>query len=111
MSNVVHLNVPSRIQRQDQGHTALLTSFARERRFGDDVFWLKENAELLNILECMGARIAPETLAVHAGFYAQVDKRLAVFPQYYRFLLSICLDLEDLGIEGKKGVGLSDLGK
>ena len=43
MSNVVHLNVPSRNQREAERHTALLRSFAQHRRFGDDVFWLKEN--------------------------------------------------------------------
>lgn len=108
MSNIVHLNVPSRTQRQSHGITALLTSFARERRFGDDVFWLKENAELLNILECTGAQIAPEALSAHEGFYARVEKRLGFFPQYYRFLLSISLDLEDLGMAGDKAAMLVD---
>lgn len=106
MSNVVHLNVPSRTDREAARHAALLRSFAQHRRFGDDVFWLKENAELLNILECTGTRPAAAALQAHAGFYGQVEKRLAFFPQYYRFLLSICLDLEDLGLGGGKGEAL-----
>ena len=28
---------------------------------------------------------------------------MGFFPQYYRFLLGLCLDLEDLGIGGQKG--------
>ncbi len=106
MSNVVHLNVPSRNQREAERHTALLRSFAQHRRFGDDVFWLKENAELLNILECTGTELEREALIAHEGFYAQVEKRMGFFPQYYRFLLSICLDLEELGMEGSKGEAL-----
>ncbi|MFC3117922.1 DUF6902 family protein [Jhaorihella thermophila] len=81
-------------------------SFARHRRFGDDVFWLKENAELLNILECTGLDLGPDALAPHEGFYADIERRLGFFPQYYRFFLSICLDLEDLGMPGDKGEAL-----
>lgn len=87
---------------------ALLGSFAGHRRFGDDVFWLKENAELLNILECTGREVPAEALEAHRGFYDRVVQRLEFFPQYYRFLLSICLDLEDLGLEGDKGAALVD---
>jgi uncharacterized protein DUF6902 len=106
MSNVIHLNVPSQHQSKRARMAALLASFAQYRRFGDDVFWLKENAELLNILECTGVALDQDALAPHGGFYAQVEKRLGFFPQYYRFLLSICLDLEDLGMPGNKGEAL-----
>ena len=102
MSNVIKLNVPSQRQSHAARRSALIASFAQHRRFGDDVFWLKENAELLNILECTDARLETDALVPHEGFYAQIEKRLGFFPQYYRFLLSICLDLEDLGIEGNK---------
>ncbi len=110
MSNVIKLNVPSQRQSLSAKHSALIASFAIHRRFGDDVFWLKENAELLNILECTGAksgaRLETDALAPHEGFYTQVEKRLGFFPQYYRFLLSICLDLEDLGMPGTKAESL-----
>lgn len=102
MTNVIQLTVPSRILPQEARVTALLGCFAEHRRTGDDVFWLKENAELLNILECTGQDVAPEALAIHAPFYAQVRKRLQFFPQYYRFLLSLALDLEDLGMPGNE---------
>lgn len=100
MHNVIQLAVPSRVLPLEARITALLACFATERRQGDDVFWLKENAELLNILECTGTQVAPEALAVHADFYAQAEKRLRFFPQYYRFFLSLALDLEALGMPG-----------
>ncbi|MEP3331320.1 hypothetical protein [Sedimentitalea sp.] len=108
MSNVIHLNVPSQRQSGAARRAALIASFAQYRRFGDDVFWLKENAELLNILECTGLRLGEQALAPHQGFYDQVEKRLGFFPQYYRFLLSICLDLEDLGLPGNKAEALAN---
>lgn len=107
MSNVIRLNVPSQRQSQQSRLGALLGSFSQHRRFGDDVFWLKENAKLLNILECTGADLADGVLDSHVTFYEEVEKRLGFFPQYYRFLLSICLDLEDLGLPGTKGEALT----
>ncbi len=108
MSNIIHLNVPSRIPPLEARMTALLGAFADHRRHGDDVFWLKENAELLNILECTGQTVAPEALARHAGYYAQALQRLEFFPQYYRFLLSLALDLEDLGMPGDQAQKMVD---
>ncbi len=107
MSNVIQLNVPSQRQSNASRRSALIASFAQHRRFGDDVFWLKENAELLNILECTGARLEDQALAPHQEFYNNIEKRLGFFPQYYRFLLSICLDLEDLGLAGNKAEALA----
>lgn len=98
MSNVITLNVPSRRRGLGQRISGMIESFAHARRTGDDVFWLKENAELLNILECTGTAIDDDALAPHVGFLQQVASRIEFFPQYYRFLLSICLDLEDLGV-------------
>lgn len=107
MSNVIQLAVPHRSQGTGPRLAAMIHCFALERRFGDDVFWLKENAELLNILECTrgrgGVELPDGALAPHLPFYAQIEKRLEFFPQYYRFLLSMCLDLEDLGLSGGKG--------
>ncbi|MFW2587366.1 DUF6902 family protein [Sagittula sp. SSi028] len=97
MQNVIHLTVPSRIAPLEARITALLGCFAEHRRKGADVFWLKENAELLNILECTGQTVAPAALQTHAEFYDGAQARLEFFPQYYRFLLSIVLDLEELG--------------
>ncbi|MDA7424440.1 DUF6902 family protein [Thalassococcus lentus] len=108
MSNVISLAVPSRIEPLETRLSSLVALFARERRTGDDVFWLKENAELLNILECTGQSVAPDALAVHGGFYASAMERLQFFPQYYRFLLSLALDLEDLGMPGEEAAKMVD---
>ncbi|MEX0371172.1 MAG: hypothetical protein AB3N09_11110 [Tateyamaria sp.] len=100
MSNIISLNVPPRRQRLSERTQSLVNAFASHRRITDDVFWLKENAELLNILECTGSAVGPAALQPHQLFYDQLQERLAFFPQYYRFLLSIGLDLEDLGMPG-----------
>ena len=49
-SNVILLS--RRQSRREDNRGAILHSFAKMRRDPNDVFWLKENAELLNILEC-----------------------------------------------------------
>ncbi|WP_299686919.1 hypothetical protein [uncultured Tateyamaria sp.] len=102
MSNIISLNVPPRRLRLAERTPALIGCFAKHRRIRDDVFWLKENAELLNILECTGQRVTPDALVPLAGFYQSLPERLTFFPQYYRFLLSIGLDLEDLGLPGEQ---------
>lgn len=106
--NVITLNVPQRRQRLSERAGALVEIFAQHRRQSEDVFWLKENAELLNILECTGTPVDPAALAPHSEFYADLPERLSFFPQYYRFLISICLDLEDLGFEGAQGARLCE---
>lgn len=107
MSNVVHLKLPSRTLGLPERRAALVDCFAHHRRTGDDVFWLKENAELLNIFESTKLDLAETALDAHQGFYGNIEHRLAFFPQYYRFLLSICLDLEDLGMPGAKAEALA----
>ncbi|MBY5932360.1 hypothetical protein KUV51_05050 [Tateyamaria omphalii] len=100
MSNIIALNVPPRRQRLAERTDRLIDLFATQRRLPDDVHWLKENAELLSILECIGMPITPAALDPHVDFYVGLKERLQFFPQYYRFLLSIGLDLEDLGLTG-----------
>ena len=106
MSNVISLNPPVSRQPLEQRLAGLIHCFADERRISEDVFWLKENAELLNILECAQLPINPDALGPLERFYAQVFDRMAFFPQYYRFLLSLTLDLEDLGVGDGKGATL-----
>ncbi|ATG35179.1 hypothetical protein PhaeoP23_01024 [Phaeobacter piscinae] len=81
-------------------------SFARHRRQPQDVYWLKENAELLSLLRVMQQRVGGGAGAADFGdeaalsplrpFYDRAARQLRFFPQYYRFILSICLDYEDL---------------
>lgn len=103
MNNIIAFSAPQRrLGFQDQAHE-LISNFATQRRGPGDVFWLKENAELLNILECSGTVLGDNALEPLGKFYQTLPDRLSFFPQYYRFLLSICLDLEDLGLGGDLG--------
>lgn len=107
MSKIVSLPVPRRINFLEARLGALLDIFANHRRFGDDVYWLKENAEILTIFESTGQDVSGH-IGVHEGFYDTLPERFAFFPQYYRFLLSISLDLEDLGMPGNRAEELID---
>lgn len=103
MSNIIQLHVPYHPRNRDNGIANLIANFSENRRSEDDVFWLKENAEILNILECTGTELSAGAFSTLEGFYQQIEKRLSFFPQYYRFFLSICLDLEDLAFGPQKG--------
>ncbi|MEM6887657.1 MAG: hypothetical protein AAF636_05895 [Pseudomonadota bacterium] len=107
MSNIISIGLPRR-PNLTQRQTLALENFVSHRRTASDVYWLKENAELLNVLASSGARLPETALAPLAGFYAGLEERLRFFPQYYRFLLSMCLDLEDLGMPGQTGEALCD---
>ena len=104
MSNIVMLQ--ERRQSILSVPSQLLAGFATQRRDMNDVFWLKENAELLGIFAAIGKPCSAADLEPYALFYRTIEERLGFFPQYYRFLLSICLDLEDLGMEGDLGLRL-----
>lgn len=106
MSNVVALSRPRRFADLSAQVATFAQSFAFERRGGDDVHWLKENGEFLNILEASTVSFDPSALDVYAPVYDALPRRFAFFPMYYRFLLSICLDLEDLGMPGDTGEDL-----
>lgn len=105
MDNVIALNARQHRQPRPQRLAAHAQLFAFHRRGEEDVFWLKENAEFLNILEATGATEI-DTLDAYSEFYNTVEARLGEYPQYYRFLISICLDLEDLGLTGDKGTAI-----
>lgn len=106
MARIVKLDVPFRQISKAARQAALLERFAFQRRNAEDVFWLKENAELLNVLQAGASQVDPAALSVHETFYDELDRRLGFFPQYYRFLISMCLDLEDMGLPGAKGADL-----
>lgn len=111
MTNVITLAVPQ-WQRRDPAHLSDVTArlaqgFATQRRGANDVFWLKENAEFLNVVEATGQG-SDAVLAAYELFYEGVEARLAFFPQYYRFHLSICLDFEDIGGGGGLGARLAE---
>lgn len=103
MSNVIAFQ-PARPTMSKQARLgALIQCFASERRDREDVFWMKENAELLNIMLATNTQVGAEELVPFQDFYHNAERRLMFFPQYYRFLLSMVLDLEDLGMKGNMG--------
>ena len=107
--NVVALNARQHRQPLPQRLAQHAALFAADRRAEEDVFWLKENAEYLNIINAAGcADEAAEVIEIYSDVYDRIDARLGDYPQYYRFLLSICLDLEDLGATGSKGLSMCD---
>ncbi|SFT75836.1 DUF6902 family protein [Sedimentitalea nanhaiensis] len=108
MSNVIPLQRTVSRPVPGAARAALIEGFARFRRLPEDVFWLKENAELLGILGCTGGALGDAALDPHRAFYAQAERWLEFFPQYYRFVLSICTDLEALGMAGTKAGALAD---
>lgn len=98
MSNVVSLR-RSVLGAQKAAVPALLEMVSSRRRRRHDPFWLKENAELLQVLAATGAHLDPSALDPVVRQLGDVAAELAFFPQYYRLLLSIAVDLRDLGVE------------
>lgn len=77
----------------------LAANVVLQRRTPEDVFWLKENAEFLGLLRSTGLTLSQRDLDLYVPFYLGVKERIAFFPQYYRFFLSITSDLEALGLD------------
>lgn len=86
----------------------MVEGVAAHRRAETDVYWLKEAAELLNVLDAAGQGVDAGSLSAFESYYATARSRMAFFPQYYRFHLSICLDLESLGMPGDTGAALAE---
>jgi hypothetical protein len=107
MTNVISLPFRTPPKIKAEPNAALIRSFAQHRKLPDDVYWLKENAELLSIFECTGQKVGAADLIPYMDFYEGVIERISFFPQYYRFLTSITLDLEDLGLvlPGRESTG------
>ncbi|SFS57243.1 hypothetical protein SAMN04488040_1046 [Sulfitobacter marinus] len=106
MSNILSFTPRPKGTATAAGPEALSVMFANQRRARGDVFWLKENAEWLGILASMSVDGIDAALDPYAAFYDTIRRQLEFFPQYYRFYLSICLDLEDLGAGGTQGEAL-----
>lgn len=98
-ANVINLSQHFKPKTNPLGN--LMQCFATHRKDQNDVYWLKENAELLNIFECSDLQVNRDDLQCYSAFYQSLPDRIAFFPQYYRFLTSIALDLEALGMEGQ----------
>lgn len=108
MTNVISFARKEPLSKGSARYGALTSTFANARRVSEDVFWLKENAELLNILQATQAAVPETSLEPYREFYDSALERMSFFPQYYRFLLGIVLDLEDLGLTHDVGAILCD---
>ncbi|NEX45231.1 DUF6902 family protein [Pseudotabrizicola algicola] len=89
----------------DPAIPGLIDLFATRRRGQHDAFWLKENAELLQILAALGLEADLEPLRHRAKGLMQ---EVRFFPQYYRMYLSLALDLRDLGLTEAPVAELAD---
>lgn len=107
MSNIIDFKPRRRASRSDN-ITSLLQGISARRRHPTDVIWLKENSELLCTLAATNTAIGREALEPYVRFYDELEERLRFYPQYYRFFVSMCLDLEDLGMPGRKGQSICD---
>lgn len=100
-ARILRLPVAFRPTTPSGRQAAHLAAFANHRRNRDDVYWLKEVAECLGILVATGADLAPQALEPLRDWYDALEAHCRFYPQYYRFHLSIALDLEALGLDGE----------
>ncbi len=107
MSNIIQLNFANRSQSDHDFVNVLGECVVNKRRIFGDVYWLKENAEFLNILETTGAYSNSFDLSIYDQFYSSVERQMSFFPQYYRFFLELALDLDALGMTKNKGAQLA----
>ena len=73
--------------------------------------FLKENGELLSIAAKHGMLLDNGALHFYEEFYGKSDKIAQFFPQYCRFILSIILDLESLGLGGAQGQKIANFAR
>ena len=99
MSNVLALSAARPRAVRSPGAERLVDLSAHHRYDPQDVRWLKENAEALRLLVTCRRPVSAEVLdQAHGDTCRTLADRLAFFPQYYRFFLSIALDLAELGM-------------
>ncbi|MBL4853594.1 MAG: hypothetical protein JKY25_05065 [Robiginitomaculum sp.] len=83
-------------------------SFAVQRNRELSFAYLKENGELLSIAASSGLLLEPAALEHYRSFYDDALNTCEFFPQYFRFILAIVMDLEDLGYQGTTGEKICD---
>jgi hypothetical protein len=96
MANVVQL--ASHRPHRPRPDESLVAAIALSRWPSDSVYWLKEVAEVLSILEETGGSATPAMQSALAGPLATIEERITFFPQYYRFFLAIALSAQSLGM-------------
>lgn len=64
--------------------------------------YLKENGELLRIAVDSGFLLDPRAVALYDDFYTSALKLTKHYPQYFRFIFGIVIDLEKGGMQGNE---------
>ena len=78
-------------------------AFAVKRNPDMSFPFLKENGELLSIALNLGFLIDPRAVNLYRDFYENAYTLISCYPQYYRFILPMVLDLEAAGMAGEQG--------
>lgn len=107
MTNVIALRLPPSSDAKP-ALPGLVEMFALRRRGRHDPFWLKENAELAQILAACRIDVPEAALQPLLDQLGQVRDELCFFPQYYRLMLSLALDLQALGVAGLPVAWMAD---
>jgi hypothetical protein len=92
------LQFPMNRAHRPQPDEALVAAIVENRWPHESVFWLKEVAEMLLVLEECSDTASPAIARSLAEPLAGLPERLRFFPQYYRFFLSIALSAQALGL-------------
>ena len=82
----------------------IFNAFAIHRNNELSFSFLKENGELLSIIASRGMLVENGAIQSYKKFYDNSHAIVEFFPQYYRFILAMVLDLEDLGMKGSNGL-------
>lgn len=83
-------------------------SFAVKRNNRLSFAYLKENGELLSIAVSSGLLLEPAALEHYRNFYDNALETCKFFPQFFRFIFRMVMDLEDLGYPGNTGEKICD---
>jgi len=78
-------------------------TFAINRNSELTFAYLKENGELLSIAASSNLLLEPAARELYRKFYDSAFQTCELLPQYFRFILAIVMDLEDLGYVGNVG--------
>lgn len=88
---------------------SLFESFGKVRREELSASYFKENAEFLSILNMVGGTASHDGLAHYATLYDRGLLLLDCFPQYYRLIGAMLIELAELGMGGSVADDACDL--
>ena len=86
----------------------MVEAFALKRNPALSFPFLKENGELLAITIDSGFLVEPRALEHYADFHSKAFKLTKLYPQYYRFILSMVIHLEAGGLQVGEAAKIAD---